>query len=358
MKNYFNINKITAFIDTSVFFKENFTASRSFHRLLEFAEKKEIDLIITDIVYGEVLSNQAKKVNEAIPKIKKTYNERNKEGGVFRCYDDLSNLFFKPKLEKDSLIAQFKEKFDSIIKKCHIKVINSKETKVGEIFDRYFKKEPPFSEKKKNEFPDAFSLKTVLEFVKSNKIRNFYIVSQDLDYLTEDTKKITVFKEVKELLNECIRKNEESEKLSAIDKMYEEAIENLDYFRNSIEKLFEDHIYSVEYNPDTSNVVESVDDINISGISFLRDYNLLEIEERYAVLETNVRINYTVEYTYLDYSMAHYDKEDDRWYGVDSRKDMINGSQDFRGVLKIDYNPPAGRGLGDIEVIDLDLSKL
>ena len=211
------MDKITAFIDTSVFIKENFTASRSFQQLLELAAKNEINLIITDIVYGEVLSNQAKQLEEALPIMKKTYNIRNKEGRVLRCYEDLEALFVYPDLDKGKLIAQFKKAFDEKIEKAHIDIISSKDTKVDYIFDRYFTKVPPFSEKKKDEFPDAFSLKTIIEHVKSRRIKNFCIVAGDPDLLIKEVRKFSCFKEVSELINEHIsRKKKHTETLALI----------------------------------------------------------------------------------------------------------------------------------------------
>lgn len=354
------MDKITAFIDTSAFIKENFTVSRSFQQLLELAAKNEINLIITDIVYREVLSNQAKQLEEALLTMKKTYNIRNKEGRVLRCYEDLEALFVYPDLDKEKLIAQFRKAFDEKIEKAHIDIISSKDTKVDYIFDRYFAKDPPFSEKKKDEFPDAFSLKTIIEHVKSRRIKNFCVVAGDPDLLIKEVRIFSCFKEVSELINEHFRrKTKHAETLTLINKIYNEKIELVHPFKLEIEKLFESYIFSGKYNPNASKEIESIDDMKISEIKFAKDYNIIEMEDdRFAIVETNVTVDYDVEYTYYNYDGAYYDKEDSKWYLVEQEADSNSDVKQFPVIIRIDYNPPAGKGLGEAEIIELDLSSL
>ena len=353
------MDKITAFIDTSVFIKENFTASRSFQQLLELAAKNEINLIITDIVYGEVLSNQAKQLEEALPIMKKTYNIRNKEGRVLRCYEDLEALFVYPDLDKGKLIAQFRKAFDEKIEKAHIDIISSKDTKVDYIFDRYFTKVPPFSEKKKDEFPDAFSLKTIIEHVKSRRIKNFCIVAGDSDLLIKEVRKFSCFKEVSELINEHIsRKKKHTETLALIARIYKEKIEELCYFKDEIFSLFEAYVYSGKYNPDSFKEIESIDDIKIPKVKFAKDYNVIEINDRSAIIETTVEIYYQIEFTYNDYEGAYYEKEEDEWYFLEQETDVVDEYKTFPVTIEIDYAPPAGSEFGDAEIIDIDLSIL
>ena len=86
------MKKITAFLDTSVFFSENFIDSRNIKQLLQLAENNEIDLIITDIVYNEILSKYGESIEIAIPIINNTHTSRNKSARVLRNHDDLLKI--------------------------------------------------------------------------------------------------------------------------------------------------------------------------------------------------------------------------------------------------------------------------
>lgn len=52
------------------------------------------------------------------------------------------------------------------------------------IFERYFSSSPPFSENgnKKSEFPDAFIIESVYNFLKSNPYKNILVISKDGDW--------------------------------------------------------------------------------------------------------------------------------------------------------------------------------
>ena len=143
--------------------------------------------------------------------------------------------------------------------------------------------------------------------------------------LIKEVRKFSCFKEVSELINEHIsRKKKHTETLALIARIYKEKIEELCYFKDEIFSLFEAYVYSGKYNPDSFKEIESIDDIKIPKVKFAKDYNVIEINDRSAIIETTVEIYYQIEFTYNDYEGAYYEKEEDEWYFLEQETDVVD----------------------------------
>ena len=71
--------------------------------------------------------------------------------------------------------------FQNFIATSRAKVIDIDTVKASDVFKLYFHSDPPFSDDKKSEFPDAFSIGSLLNFVIEKKI-NMIVVSRDGDW--------------------------------------------------------------------------------------------------------------------------------------------------------------------------------
>lgn len=162
------------YIDTQVFVKNGLRFdTQSFTQLKETFVKGGIRLLLPAIMERELLrkfDGQAFKATDALIKAHKTHP-----------IDSLSLMDVPPKDELKSKSYQeladqwetFKEHF--IVEE--LPLVGNLE----DVVDRYFRIEPPFSEKKTKEFPDAFIL-SVLEYYYEEHKANIAVVSEDGDF--------------------------------------------------------------------------------------------------------------------------------------------------------------------------------
>ena len=320
------------------------------------AENNEIDLIITDIVYNEILSKYGESIEIAIPIINNTHTSRNKSARVLRNHDDLVNLFFKPILDKNDLVNSFKDKLGTQIKSSHIKIISTQHLTIQNVMQAYFDRKPPFSEKKKYEFPDAFSIEGVKEFCIQKKIDNIHIVTKDSDIKFYPEKRFIVSESISNLLDKY---NTQKEEMAVTRKHIKELYEsNQKYLKTCIEDKFIEYIDNGNFQNNSYREIINVAPPVITTIEFEDTYNLIELDDRFALIEVYVHIKYEIEYTYHDYTNAYYDDEDKLWIPLEEAKDTSEDKQYFLAIIKIDHNPPAGSTFGDAKLIDIDLSKI
>ncbi len=162
------------YIDTQVFVQNGYRLdTQAFTHLLDTFVKGGIRLLIPSMMEWELIrkfEEQAIKAAKALINAHKTHPIASlsliaiptEEELQSKCYDEMVRQW-----------EMFKEHF--IVEKLPI-VGNLEDT-----IDWYFKKEPPFSERKPKEFPDAFILSALDHYHKEHKA-NIAVVSGDGDF--------------------------------------------------------------------------------------------------------------------------------------------------------------------------------
>ena len=162
------------YIDTQVFVRNGYRFdTQAFTQLLDTFVKGGIRLLIPEMMERELLrkfDEQAIKAAKALINAHKTHPIASlsliaiptEEELQSKCYDEMVRQW-----------ETFKDHF--IVEKLPI-VGNLEDT-----IDWYFKKEPPFSERKPKEFPDAFILSALEHYHKEHKA-NIAVISGDDDF--------------------------------------------------------------------------------------------------------------------------------------------------------------------------------
>lgn len=143
------------FIDTSVFVKHNYLNGIIIKSLLELSRDEMIKIFLTDFSFREILSNIKSELNIAQGFIKK------KEFGTLRHFEHINSIF---DVNPEDLFKSFEKDFRKYIDHYKITVIPNSYADIEFITDSYFNANPPFSEKKRNEFPDAIIISTLMEY--------------------------------------------------------------------------------------------------------------------------------------------------------------------------------------------------
>ena len=145
-------------IDTSIFHKYGYRFYWGLLKSLRQFSKGPIQLVLSDIVLGEIKSHLIAQLSEAQRMVK-------------RGAKDIIQ-FINPELPESKSLVDTYSKMDSpeqiasqivndFLRLCKVEIIHSSNyLNVDDLLTKYFAVSPPFSnkEKKKHEFPDAITL--------------------------------------------------------------------------------------------------------------------------------------------------------------------------------------------------------
>lgn len=159
------------FIDTQAFRRARFDWNgRSLSKLVEFAKQGQLRLLVTDVTVGEVKSQIQELLAEANSSIIKHSGILEQLGAsvaIDRVRDQVTAL------------GTLEAAFDEFLKRTNAVSVPLISDVKGVLAD-YFARRPPFSAKKKAEFPDAISIASVRLWCQQNR-STAYIVSEDPD---------------------------------------------------------------------------------------------------------------------------------------------------------------------------------
>lgn len=159
------------FVDTQAFIKQRFDwHGPVMEGLARIAKGGQIHLLTTSITKREVLDHIDEEVEKLAPTVKKN-------AGLLRAAGvDTSNLG-----STDSWKISARAAFDNFLVETHARELPLSADVQG-LFDAYFDRQPPFSAKKKSEFPDAVIITTLIRFHTSRAGAQIYIVTADPDF--------------------------------------------------------------------------------------------------------------------------------------------------------------------------------
>lgn len=173
----FAIKSKYLFIDTSVYHASNYQFSKSdFESITRLLDSDKLVLLLTTITISEVkrhLKAQAKEAASAAQSLRD-------KGKILRNLPEFSSTFvfqgFDRNAVEDDLIATF----NAFISAKNVEVVSLDLVSAEDVFEKYFSVLPPFSEKKTEEFRDAFVLEALKAYAVENGIR-IHILSTDGD---------------------------------------------------------------------------------------------------------------------------------------------------------------------------------
>jgi predicted nucleic acid-binding protein len=328
------------FIDTSIFISKNYHfEGNDFQSLIRLSKEDKINVFTTNITLQEIRSHLAEDTEKAIQEIQKTRNKakilRNfielPLGGIFEDID--------PNLYKDKL----REKFETFIKNCGIKIVNNNAEDIDNVFKLYFEKKAPFGDaKKKSEFPDAFVLAALDRHIKKSG-EKIYVVSEDNDFAkgSEEFENIIYIASLEEFLNIALSHYEHLAPLvtNFLNK-------NIKQVTQKIDKDFLDLGFYL------SDQEGDVDDINITEVSDPETF-LIDVNDGYAIFEISCTVSYSANVVYDDLETASYDSEDKvliPWRKIDvtvDREEIVEAEV----TVTFSHQDPHNLEIADVSII-------
>ncbi len=315
------------FLDTEAFIHQNLRFDHStLKRLKELGEGDKLHLYTSEVVVEEV----RRKILEGVVESHKALKRFSKTASMLEHYapEEIRCLFADIKEEQLTKLGE--QIWKEYIEMSNIEVISAKETDVQQLLDLYFTGKPPFSLKKKNEFPDAISLLSLSNWQEKTD-ENIYVVSGDGDYKAWCNGKSEYY--YVETLNEFMDLYNRAE-----EKLTEEIHELVEVEKYQILKTLSDSFLwcGFEYAPNWEAEVENVEVINIELI----DVSVIDIADESVFLNLTLEIEYSADVSGPDYDSGIWDSENKEYAYVPvfhetiSNKDWYDVSLEMSVSLK------------------------
>ena len=160
---------INVSFDTNIFDSCDYNISEGseLYTLIKYVKDGFISVQLSNIVVNEMKSHCVEKAEKVYGRIKSSIT-----------IGKQLNLSSIPTLPKKEKLTQEAQGFvDELIKKLNASIMDYAGISIDCLFDNYFKRKPPFEEKKKSEFPDAVIIMQIKQTFNDNKPIHF--VSKD-----------------------------------------------------------------------------------------------------------------------------------------------------------------------------------
>ncbi len=173
----FALRSRVLFIDSSVYHSNNYQfLTKDLESLTRLLNSDQVILLFTSITVAEVkrhLKAQSKEAASAAQSFQQ-------KGKILRNLPSFSkSIMFDRVLSKD-IEDELLLGFETFISSKNIEIVSVELASAENVFERYFSVLPPFSEKKPDEFRDAFVLETLKAYAVENDVR-VHVVSSDND---------------------------------------------------------------------------------------------------------------------------------------------------------------------------------
>lgn len=307
------------FIDTSIYEEGQFIGSGTLKTLFDAAKERHVRIILPIITEHEVLGHIQEKINAECAKLKRQLASPLKH--IEPLYSKLEDVV----KHTETAVEDMKKMFLKQLEVSNIYRLPLQENiDLHSIVESYFRKEPPFSNKKKSEFPDALVLKSLEQWCKENNqtcivlsndndmksYKSAYLIPREID---EYTMTLTHFiQEGKHQENEL---NQVS--INAYNSLVADTVIKQQISDWVCEQLDNDVLYYAALQ------IEDINDYSIRNpnIDYIDHSELIGSYDMCLVYKLMVKIVTDIIVNHPDYDTAYYDGEDKQWYFFDDAKE-------------------------------------
>ena len=317
------------FVDTSMYESKNYQFHQhALGRFKDLCNEHNLYLLISPVVDGEIISHLTEKAHEAAKHVK----EFKKTIKILRNLPELKHHGIFDELTKNDTERLLLEKYEEFKDEAVYEWVDIDLAKPSVVTEHYFQKTPPFSDKKKDEFPDALMLISLLEWAKQKKTR-VYILSNDGDMVSFCNTSGGWLEAVSDLdgFISLVLNNEEE--LKDLAKFSTERFgECLDEIKSSLEE----NINDIEYSTSGYDIDDEVTDVNAFDLEIV-DTNIIKADREYA--EFSLTVKFTVEawHSLTDYDRSIWDSEDKKYIFTAQTSRKVRDTVTCKAYAWIDF---------------------
>lgn len=336
-------------LDTNIFIKENFLDGKRIRELLKLSEEEKIKIVMTVIAVAEVKSRYRTFTRKAVQNLNEYKNQF--ESRVLRN-SSVGKKIYDRIVSKD-IENEFNYKFDAILKKSKVIIIDYSDLNIGNVFEKYFKNEFPFGGgDKKNEFPDAFALDLIEKWCIDQKIK-CRIFSSDKDFLNYQSDHLEITKNYESYLDQKLQYYlTQEERISVLNEVFENSSEKID---DAIETWYR---YILDDNSlYYSFVWVEIHHIDVTEVTVnKKSYKIVAIDDESIEIEIEADLTFTVDLTIDDENYSYYDSEDKETYYFETTTEEVKRNVTAK-VSAIAYIASKEEYEDELEITDVNKDK-
>ena len=337
----------TVFIDTSVFISENFLEGKKIREIYRLAQEGQLQIVLPIITYNELMSRIRKNTTEALQGYK-GFRDKTK---IIRNVPALEKRF--ERLDEEACIQEIQQLFDQQLKSMNTVIVEYPTINIGDIFEKYFANQFPFSTgEKKHEFPDAFAVASLEEWSKVNR-RKCFVIAGDKDITQYESKYLKVVPSLSDYLDEKLRKIEvelkRQRRIEITTALYERKRED---FQRQIEQWLVEQLDDERtYRKHTNYEIHEIDikeaevELGEFRVTSIADHEMQLNAEAYLMIEVEIEVD--------DFSSGWYDDDTRDWHYTETEKEVIQKEKKVSVSFKVEI-PLAGDDYIDIEILDIN----
>ncbi len=289
-------------------------------------------MFTTHITKKECIDNLDDSARNSYSYLKKKLRDFNKDAKVLKNFSPLKDFFeIDVTLDFSNELEKIKDRLSDIFID-HFQEITIDSNKTQKIIGDYFSQNPPFTEgKKKYEFPDALVLNSLESWCEKKK-QKIYVVSDDKDFLSYKSDYLIPTNEYDKLLDQItFTYGDENISRKIVDNIH--AIENA--IINNVESEFKDQFPWGGFDETQGFEYDTNELVSFHG--YIHHLWILELSDTSAKVEISINADFEVDITYQDNNTGWYDKEDRRWYGVESINTVVKENCELKVITDIEF---------------------
>jgi len=346
-------------LDTSIFENQGLKLESGLLKQLEQFRDSSTSLILSEIVKEEVLSHLTEKTKGAKREIEKSLKQARD------CWQIEEHEIEKIKEQvfgKREVQEIVTERFNQFAKATYLEVVEAQNHLiVSDLIQRYFRSEPPFSEKgkKKNEFPDAIALISLEAWANKNRTR-VIVVTSDNDWknFCESSDNLYISDDLAEALG-LFQLQDADDICKYLSEKYE--FGELENVKEAIVNVLESEIYNSDiygsiYAESHYRYEEEITEIKVNEFQFesieLLDtiFRPINFNDDRLTVESKLSVNVDIECSFSFFIYDSFDRED-----MQMGSNTVNTQADLDIKVLITFVGDLNRIGAEVEVDNVEI---
>jgi hypothetical protein len=205
------------------------------------------------------------------------------------------------------------------------------------IFAKYFDRKPPFDGENSKEFPDAFVLEALARWAKTQDDK-VHVVTEDkaMTRAVEANPHLLALKTIHDVLTRA------AADLGAEAQAIAESLLRHPAFETTLQRLLKTQMKEATYVYTGDLAEGEAYDGELLAIEAVGDCSVVSLNAHRISLILDVTAKVRVEVQFEDRDSAVYDREDDRWFGVE------NASTEIEDLIDVDVWVEVNRASGEV----------
>ena len=313
------------FVDTEAYEHQKFRFDHPvLKKLKDLGSVGFLHLLTTSSVDREVRQHISNNLNNAFVSLTRFQNH----AGVLQAAssEECRSLF--KTVDQSALIEFGMEVWEKFLADSKVEVVNASNVHTPDLLNLYFAQRPPFSKKKKSEFPDAISLLSLEQWCR-NKGEQLFLISGDPDLKAwcDERPGMHHVKSLNEFLD-----------------LYNRAEENLTQLAHAIfdkEQEWVDCVLKDEFLGCSfvyaNNWEAEVENVEITSTR-IDDVNVIEVDEYRFILSLQMEISFTADVSGPDYDRGWWDSEEKSYMHLPSFHAEVSSTDIYDVSFEVIYD--------------------